>query len=543
MTISRKFALMLTALFAFSVCITEDGWCRGGKSSFGGGSSSGSRSSSSGSRSSFGGNSRSSFGGSNRSSSSSSSSSRSSGFGSSGSSSRSSWGSSSSSSSRATKPSATTQASRSTSWGTSKPLFGGSTSVQENAPVRPVAKPKLSDTDRTLIERANISGTSFASRNEAETAFKQKFSNTYKSFYDAPPQSRPEHIPASTTIGGASYTIEYRPDLRGYGYYIGGRWMLYDALSDALWMNALMNRYNYYYGPPVVPVAEAPIVTSGSGKGGVVLVICVAVVLGIIAVAFFIVIMNSQTKSAPTVSREQPRARKAQASPMPASPKREMKAYDPYDAKFWLSIKPKSTVILKDEQAIEDARKEGKGMNGYDYSVGAVRVITEMNNLARWVLLKLDGSDQEIWLMAKIVDEKFDLRVYFHDEGFEPGTRAELIEHGCQWLFSEPQKENWKPRDLKFTHEITQKPEGEDREVVYVQKSQEMYGHSSESPKPSGLPDKVLATIVEYSTQDTTDNPELLVVELGGEGKNEGGHITLWLGSQVNPNEVEVVRA
>jgi hypothetical protein len=51
-----------------------------------------------------------------------------------------------------------------------------------------------------------------------------------------------------------------------------------------------------------------------------------------------------------------------------------------------------------------------------------------------------------------------------------------------------------------------------------------------------------LATVVEYSTTDKTDNPEMLILELGGEDGQQGGYIMMMLGCSVNAADVRVFK-
>ncbi len=50
-----------------------------------------------------------------------------------------------------------------------------------------------------------------------------------------------------------------------------------------------------------------------------------------------------------------------------------------------------------------------------------------------------------------------------------------------------------------------------------------------------------MATVVEYASEQACANPELLLLELGGERGDEGGVITLLLGCDVRFGEVDVL--
>jgi hypothetical protein len=102
-------------------------------------------------------------------------------------------------------------------------------------------------------ESAVKQGTAFSSKAEAQSAFKQKYASQYTSKYTTPPATRPSHIPATTTVGGKTVNVTYNQSYGGYGYTNGlGAFILYDAMSDAIMMNALMSNHNYVTHPPMV---------------------------------------------------------------------------------------------------------------------------------------------------------------------------------------------------------------------------------------------------------------------------------------------------
>ena len=78
-------------------------------------------------------------------------------------------------------------------------------------------------------------------------------------------------------------------------------------------------------------------------------------------------------------------------------------------------------------------------------------------------------------------------------------------------------------------------------DIRYVQKPQgELQGTCLEDPVPSGETAPLVATIVEYVTDQECDNPELLVTEIGA-ADDEGGSITLLEGGPVNLAEVDII--
>lgn len=154
------------------------------------------------------------------------------------------------SSSRSSFSSSRSTPSRSSTWGskTSTSKSGLSTSGSRKTSV---SKPVRSSADTALHAKAAKSGTAYKSKTEATSAFKTKNAAQYKSTYAIKPTTRPDHIPPSTSVGGKSYDVSYNQQHGGYGYMgPSGSWMAYDAMSDAIMLNTLMTRQNYYYDRP-----------------------------------------------------------------------------------------------------------------------------------------------------------------------------------------------------------------------------------------------------------------------------------------------------
>lgn len=203
-------------------------------------------------------------------------------------SSSSSWGSSSSSSS---KPSS---ASSSSGWGSSSksatiPSTSNSTSSSGSKSSffsRPQTSTRpQSNVDRQKYEAAVKSGKAFQTRDQAVADFKAKEANTYTSRYATEPTSRPAHIPQTYN----NHTIVYNNG--GYGYWSGGgpglgTWMMYDIMSDAIMMNAMMDRSGYHHGPP--PPATTVVHTSGGWGWGWFVIISIFVIGGILFAMYLI---------------------------------------------------------------------------------------------------------------------------------------------------------------------------------------------------------------------------------------------------------------
>ncbi len=106
---------------------------------------------------------------------------------------------------------------------------------------------------RSVYDTARRSGTLYSTKAEAQSAFSSRYASQYGSTFQSEPATRPNWIPQSTLVGGQSVNVTYNPGLGGYAYLHPtlGTWMLYNAMSDAIMLDSLMNHHNYYYGAPV----------------------------------------------------------------------------------------------------------------------------------------------------------------------------------------------------------------------------------------------------------------------------------------------------
>lgn len=219
---------------------------------------------------------------------------------------------------------------------------------------------------------------------------------------------------------------------------------------------------------------------------------------------------------------------------------------DKTSPEYWEQLKPGSIVTLSDEQAIKESMEAGNGPRGIDYTTKSVITVKEMDGLAQWLLFELEGTDQDLWLMAKIVDQDIALRVYYEPEEFEVGDRGDALDRGDYWLFQEPEDpDNFEPTDLSYTTEIQQSMETQagERDVIFRRKSQgEMHGTCSCEPKMAGI-DEMFATVVEYSGPEDYENPEVLLLETGKQDNPNGGCIRLMLGADITPADVDILEA
>ena len=219
---------------------------------------------------------------------------------------------------------------------------------------------------------------------------------------------------------------------------------------------------------------------------------------------------------------------------------------DKNDPADWLAIKPKSIITVSDTQAIQDSMRRGIGVRGIDYTVRSIARMNQLDNLSTHLFFTLDDPEQAVYLMAKIVDEMVDLYLYFDVPGLEGGTRQQLLDRGMLWLFQEPRdSNNYQPEDLRYSTSIrqtVQQDAGKESDVIYGQKAQgELQCDYLETPSPSGLSNKeMLATVVEYRTDQAVKNPEFLILETG-EKRGVRSYVQFYLGCGIKPSEVDVL--
>jgi hypothetical protein len=171
-----------------------------------------------------------------------------------------------------------------------------------------------------------------------------------------------------------------------------------------------------------------------------------------------------------------------------------------------------------------------------DYKVDKVSYMENAQGTNHWLFVWLSG-DQDLVLLIKEAGKKTDKRVYLAAEDFQPGTRKGLIANDGEWLFQPPADLTVEPDwpNLKFTTEIIRNT-GDGERLSYLIKSQgEQSGPYREIPEGVG---KLVATLVEYWTDGKTDNPELLILELGAASQTASTNIQMYLGASIRDSEI-----
>lgn len=357
------------------------------------------------------------------------------------------------------------------------------------------------------------------------------------------PATQPSYVPYGATLAGGGYApIYYDPVYRNYGYWDSlGHWMMWNAI-----FNGGGGRSYYYYDSN--PGYNPGYYHASHGSSMLSIVFGIMVIGVLIALGMYFYYQhaaeveehyNLQPVYAQPATSQPAYTYAATASP-PMSSQRVMTRRSP-NLEPWLSFPTGSFITLSDNQSMEDSQKRGQGFTGIRYAVESSAIADDSEGFASWALITLNDQHQKLLLVVKSVDNEIDHRIYYASEEFRPARREDVVKRGDVWLFEAPEDENnFDAADLKYTAEITQKNDA--GELAYVRKDQgERHADYTETPVRSGTND-LLATIVEYSTADKTDNPELLVLEIGAASRRTG-EVSLYLGCPIQPSEIDVLKA
>ena len=320
-------------------------------------------------------------------------------------------------------------------------------------------------------------------------------SNSSRSYrFDSEPSYRPSYIPNTYN----TFPIFYSSQYGGYGYNNGGNFFHYNGQTQS----------------------------SGSSVGFIIFMVILLVVIAVVAYLWWQnrqIHNNKESNDNPPVS--------------PTYKKPVTKAHvNPEAAKF--NVVPGDFIALSDSQSLEENVKAGKGAVPFRAEVKSVLDCHEMQGRVHYTLATLIADDQELLLMVKAIDDKTDIRLYFK-EGFESDTRQNIVDRGDNWLFAQPENENYSPESLKFSGDIEHKYE-DGKTVKYHKKSYDVHTAGQELPKRSGMAD-LAVSIIEYKTNNKEEvNTELLLTEIGTHSDN--GEISLYRGTALLASEVDILK-
>jgi hypothetical protein len=223
--------------------------------------------------------------------------------------------------------------------------------------------------------------------------------------------------------------------------------------------------------------------------------------------------------------------------------------------KFWRKLKIGSAITLTDLQAIKESLTTNDHSLKREYIISSKASIKLEGGIGEYLLFDFADADN-MRLIAKIVGEEMDIRIYFQIPEVPLGNRKDLV---CKlencWMFKPPaDPDNFNPETFDFdTLELVDwaslqmDVDGNKQDVVYNKKAtRTLIGrfHDTEESSSSDC----LAAITEYQAESKVDNPELVIIEIGGsldgekeEGRqNEGGFMSILLGSNLSLSAIEI---
>lgn len=228
--------------------------------------------------------------------------------------------------------------------------------------------------------------------------------------------------------------------------------------------------------------------------------------------------------------------------------------YSQDQPEFWRLLAVKSSVALRDFQALQEADQAGNvTAGGINYEVTGKRHYRFRSHgdtvLAEYLLFDITDAETTYVLAAVLTGEHVELRIYFQPDGFQPGNRAMLLHHGYQWLFVEPpDPDNFVPYDLQLATHPDVPPVrdgGEEKQLDFrAVTPQPLYGDYHDERARLYVP----VVAMDYRTEQAASNPLMLLLEEGGldadgEPVPDGGFVTLLLGSPIDLTQMDIYPA
>jgi len=215
---------------------------------------------------------------------------------------------------------------------------------------------------------------------------------------------------------------------------------------------------------------------------------------------------------------------------------------DKYSTDFWRGdsiVVGETDITLSDKQALKDSVLEGGGVSARSYTVARKRRITSQSGATEWLMFELEDPQEVVWLMLKIVGSEIDSRVYFTPPEFEPGSKSDWVKREEFWMFQEPKDpDNIQVDELEYTMGICLGTGELGNESQWTLKPVgAVYGSCQDNDE-----DKCFAVVAEYYCNNKgEENPEALILEIGGENSDEGGFVTFMLGCSISMVEIDII--
>jgi hypothetical protein len=202
-----------------------------------------------------------------------------------------------------------------------------------------------------------------------------------------------------------------------------------------------------------------------------------------------------------------------------------------------------SRIKLKDEVTLKECLAARQGVGGVDYVVREVWDIEQLNKSFILKVFKLENAGDITYLVYKIVDDIYDVRVYNQLDWLEEGTRKDILGAGHFFLFRDPGTTEFVPAELSYSYNIILTVEGKDFE--YVEKYESDTGELTHEPRQAGLVYPIFTQFKEYSTTEVVDNPEILILEVGGlrDGQHPidaGGWVNVMEGRIIDDTDYQI---
>ena len=226
----------------------------------------------------------------------------------------------------------------------------------------------------------------------------------------------------------------------------------------------------------------------------------------------------------------------------------------PDQPEFWRQLPVRSSIALRDFQALAEADLTGNvTAGGINYEVTGKRHYNFRSPggsvVAEYLFFDISDAGTTYVLAAVLTGEHVELRIYYQPDGFQPGSRAALIDHGFAWLFlAPPNPDSYIPYELEFAPHPDVPPVqdgGEEKQLDFHAVTRgPLYGDYHDERDRLHVP----VLVMEYRTEQPASNPLLLVLEEGGldpdgEPVPDGGFVTLLLGSPTDLSQIDIYPA
>jgi hypothetical protein len=220
------------------------------------------------------------------------------------------------------------------------------------------------------------------------------------------------------------------------------------------------------------------------------------------------------------------------------------------DSKFWLDLIANSKlghyVTLSDRGAAEaDVIAEqlhgvkADGRREYTLDSCVTVLDPKSGNGVVWCRMRDNiESAQDLYLLALCAGPQAELFAFFDPGIVQAGNRAQQIEAGATWLFSDSDA-SANPASLAWKKSIAFPRVGDEGDITYTQTGFSLSAIADFNPEYCGGTEHPV-TFTMYATGDETPYPRLVIMEIGGDG-SQGGDIMMLFGNPLQPHEVEII--